>query len=299
MNIQEFKAIATKAFKILSSKNPLRIAAATAFFTTFSLPGILLIFIELFGIFYNPKAVKQGIFSQLIAVIGKESSIKIYGILNQFTKLAQNWWAAAAGFLFLIFVITTLFGVVRDSINELWNIDVERKPGLKFYLALRLKSTLIICFAAIILIAQLSATALQIILKNHLPEIWSAYNSFWYKLITQVIFVIITSGWFTILFRYLANAHPGWRIAAIGGVFTGILFTIGKGILSVLLTFNSLKEVFGKSGSLVLILLFVFYCSFIFYYGAAFTKVWSDKKNKKMILDKHAFEYEVKKVKSA
>ncbi|MEP6683320.1 MAG: YihY/virulence factor BrkB family protein [Parafilimonas sp.] len=298
MNIKEFKIIATKAFKILSSKNPLRIAGATAFFTTFSLPAILLIFIEVIGIFYNPNAVKQGIFTQLIAVIGKESSVKIYGILNQFIKLAQNWFAAAAGFLFLMFVVTTLFGVVRNSINELWNIDVERKPGLKFYVQLRLKSTLIICFAAIVLIAQLVATALQILLKDYIHEVWSGYNSFWYKLISQLIFVIVASGWFTILFRYLANAHPSWRTAGIGGVFTGILFTIGKAILSVLLTFNSLKEVFGKSGALVLILLFVFYCSFIFYYGAAFTKALSDKRNTKMMLDKHAFLYVVKKVKS-
>jgi membrane protein len=298
MNIKDFKIIAIRAFKILSGKNPLRMAAATAFFTTFSLPGILLILIEVIGIFYNPKAVKHGIFTQLIAVIGKESSIKIYGILNQFVKLAQNWFAATAGFIFLIFVVTTLFGVVRNSINELWNIDVERKPGLKFYVQLRLKSTLIICFAAIILIAQLVATALQILLKNHIHEVWSAYSSFWYKAMSQLIFVIIASGWFTILFRYLANAHPLWRTAGIGGVFTGILFTIGKAILSVLLTFNSLKEVFGKSGALVLILLFVFYCSFIFYYGAAFTKALSDKRNIKMTLDKHAFVYVVKKVKS-
>lgn len=298
MTIKEFKIISGNAFKILSSKNPLRIAAATAFFTTFSLPAILLILIEAIGIFYNPHTVKQNIFTQLIAVIGKESSIKIYSILNQFTKLTHNWFAAVAGFIFLIFVVTTLFGVVRDSINELWNIDVERKPGLKFYVRLRLKSALVICFGGIVLIAQLIATALQIFLKDYIHEVWSDYNSFLYKLVSQLIFVVIASGWFTVLFRYLANAHPGWRTAITGGVYTGILFTIGKSFLSVLLTFNALKEVFGKSGAFVLVLLFVFYASFIFYYGAAFTKALSDKKNKEMDLDKHAFVYELKKTRS-
>ena len=142
------------------------------------------------------------------------------------------------------------------------------------------------------------ATALQIVLKSHLHEAWNNYNSFWYGLISQLIFVIVASGWFTILLRLLANAHPGWRTACTGGIYTGILFTIGKTILGVLLTTNSVKEMFGTSGSLVLILLFVFYCSFIFYYGAAFTKALCDKRNKKMVLDKHAFVYVVKKVRS-
>jgi membrane protein len=294
MGIKELKTISVKAYKILSSKNPLRIAAATAFFTTFSLPAILLILIEVIGVFYNPNAVKQGIFTQLIAVIGKESSIKIYGILNQLEKFTQNWFARAAGFILMVFNVTTLFSVVRNSINELWNIDVERKPGLKFHVQLSLKSILVICFGGIVLIILLVATALQILLKNHIHEVWSDYN----PLISQLIFVIVASGWFTILFRFLANAHPDWRTASTGGVYTGVLFTIGKTILSALLTLNSLKEMFGTSGSLVLILLFVFYCSFIFYYGAAFTKALYDKRNKKMVLDKHAFVYVVKKVRS-
>jgi membrane protein len=191
-----------------------------------------------------------------------------------------------------------LFTVVCDSINELWNIEVESKPGIKFYLKSRLKSTLIICFAGIVLIAQLIATALQLLLKDYIHEAWSDYNSFLFKLITQLIFVIVASGWFTILFKYLANAHPDWRTAFTGGIFTGVLFTIGKFILSLLLTFKGLSQVFGKTGAFVLILLFVFYCAFIFYYGAAFTKVWSDEKKKKLQLDKHACAYEVKKVRS-
>lgn len=298
MNIKELKTITGSAFRVFSSKNPLRIAAATAFFTTFSLPAILLILIEVIGIFYNPNSVRQGILTQLIAVLGKESSIKIYSILHQFENLTQNWFAAVAGFMFLIFVVTTLFGVVRSSINEIWCVGLEPKPGIKFYVQSRLKSIVVICLAGIVLLAQLIATALQILLKDHIHEVWSDYNSFLYKLASQLIFVVIASGWFTILFKYLANAHPDWRTAITGGVCTGILFTIGKAILSVLLTFNTLKEVFGKSGALVLILLFVFYCSFIFYYGAALTKALCDKKNKKMSLDKHAFMYVVNKVKS-
>jgi len=298
MNLTQLKTITGKAFRGIVHKSPLRMAAATAFFTTFALPALVLILIELISIFYNPNAVKQNIFTQLIGVIGKESSVKVYNILNQFQHFTHNWFGMIAGFIFLIFVVTTLFHVVSTSINELWNIEVEESPGVKFYLRSRLKSTLIICFAGIVLVAQLIATALQLLLKDYIHATWSDYNSFLFKLVSQLIFVVVASGWFTILFKYLANAHPDWPTAFIGGTFTGVLFTIGKLILGLLLTFKSLSELFGKTGAFVLILLFVFYCSFIFYYGAAFTKAWCDEKKKKMQLDKHAFVYEVKKVRS-
>src|SRR3954464_4852755 len=102
MNFKQFKTITTKAFRVLAHKSPLRMAAATAFFTTFALPAMLLILIEIIGIFYNPNTVKQNIFTQLIGVIGKESSVKIYKILNQFQHLTHNWFAMAAGFIFLM-----------------------------------------------------------------------------------------------------------------------------------------------------------------------------------------------------
>ncbi|MBV9963507.1 MAG: YihY/virulence factor BrkB family protein [Parafilimonas sp.] len=273
-------------------------AAATAFFTTFSLPAILLILIEVIGLFYNEQIVKQGIFAQLVSVLGKESSIKVYEILDQFVKLAHNWFAAIAGFIFLVFVVTTLFSVVRSSINELWNVKVEAKPGVKFKLKLRLKAATVIFIALILMVTQLIATALQILLKNYIHEVWSNFNLPLYKIVTQLIFIIIASGWFTVLFKYLANAHPDWRTALTGGIFTGLFFTIGKIILGFLLNFNTLSVVFGKSGAFVLLLLFVFYCSFIFYYGAAFTNAWSNANNKKMELDEHAYVYEVKEVRS-
>ncbi len=279
-------------------KNPLRMAAATAFFTTFSLPAIMLIFIELIGLFYNPNVVKHNIFTQLVSVIGKESSVKVYKILYQFISITHSWFAAVSGFIFLIFVVTTLFSVVRDSINELWNIKLERNPGIKFHLQLRLKSTAVIFFACILLVIQLTATALQIFFKDYIHHVWVDSNSVLYKIITQLIFAIITTCWFTFLFKYLANAHPDWHTAFTGGFFTAIFFTIGKIVLSFLLTFNMLSEVFGKTGGFVLILLFVFYCSFIFYYGATFTQALLIERKKHFKLDKHAYAYTIKEVRA-
>ena len=298
MNFSELIIILKKAYDSLKNQDPLRMAAATAFFTTFALPPTLIIIIHIFGFFYNPAAMQRGIFAQLAALIGKESSINLFHILNGFQQLANNWVIAVTGFIFLVFVATTLFNVVRNSVNDLWCIKIEKQVRFGYYLKLRLKSFLVILLSGLILSVQLLASGLQALLSRYINEIWSGYHTLLYKVVAQVVFVIIASGWFTMLFKYLANAHPDWHTALAGGIFTGVLFTAGKIILGLLLTFSNLETIFGATGSFVLVLLFVFYSSFIFYYGAAFTKKWSEAKGKNMRLEKQAYKYVVEKAKS-
>ena len=297
MGFGEIKLLLKKAFVDFKHNDPLRLAGATAFFTTFALPAILIILIQLFGLIFNPEEVSSNLFLQLQSVLGGESSVQLHEILSGFGQLAHNWFITIGGFVFLIFVATTLFNVVSNSLNQLWNIKVASKPGIVFRLGLRMKSIVVIAFSGLLVLAQLLASALQALLASHLSDFWSGYNSLLYKIVSQLLFVIIATGWFTILFKYIANAHPHWKIAFTGGLFTGILFTIGKIILGLLLTFSNLKTIFGASGSFVLILLFVFYSAFIFYFGGAFTKVWAHHKNKPLQLDKHAYTFTVNQVK--
>ena len=296
MTFNELTNILKKAFTHLQSQNPLRLAAATAFFTTFALPPILIIIVQTFGLFYNPDAMKKGIFAQLANVLGRESSVDLFHIFDRFQELAQNWLAVVIGFMFLLFIATTLFHVVRSSVNDLWCIRTEQHAGVGYYLKMRLKSVIVILLSGLILSVQMLASGLQALLRGYINEVWNGYHSLLFRMISQVVFIIIAIGWFTMLFKYLANAHPDWKTAFAGGILTGILFTIGKIILGVLLTFSNLKTIFGATGSFVLVLLFVFYTSFIFYYGAAFTKSWAADKNRKMRLEKHAHEYKVEAV---
>jgi membrane protein len=297
MGFGKITLLLKKAFTDFKYNDPLRLAGATAFFTTFALPAVLIILIQLFGLIFKPEEVSSNLFLQLQLVLGGESSIQLHEILTGFEQLAHNWFITIGGFGFLLFVATTLFNVVSNSLNQLWNIKVASKAGIGFRLVLRMKSIIVIAFSGLLLLAQLLASALQALLASHLSDFWSGYNSLLYRIISQLVFVIIATGWFTIVFKYIANAHPHWTIAFAGGLFTGILFTIGKIILGLLLTFSNLKTVFGASGSFVLILLFVFYSAFIFYFGGAFTKVWAHHKNKPLQLDKHAYAYTINEVK--
>ncbi|MET0391510.1 MAG: YhjD/YihY/BrkB family envelope integrity protein, partial [Chitinophagaceae bacterium] len=116
---------------------------------------------------------------------------------------------------------------------------------------------------------------------------------FFSGILNEVIGAVIMITWFILIFRYLADARPAWRVAIYGGVLTGILFSAGKALLGVLLVKSNLGSIYGASGSLVLLLLFVFYASFILYFGAAFVKVYAEASKRPLKTLSDAYHYQL------
>ena len=108
--------------------------------------------------------------------------------------------------------------------------------------------------------------------------------------------VIIVAAWFILLFRYLADARPSWKASIIGGLLTGILFIAGRLVLRFFLVGSNVGHLYGASGSFVLLLLFVFYSSFILYFGACFIAVYSEKKGWAIIPVSKAYNYRIEEV---
>jgi membrane protein len=296
--VKNFVNILKEAFTELKKNDPLRLAGATAFFTTFAFPPITIILVQMFGVFYNPNKLGKKFFEQLSEVLGKESGSQIRRTFLGFTSLAQNWFITIGGFIFLMFVATTLFRVIKDSINQLWSIraDDEKKIGPK--LQTRLISLVVIFLAGFLFLAGMIADGYQVVLTNYLYKMFPATSSFLNKVIGKLISVLVVTTWFTILFKFLTDAIPSWRVAISGAFFTGLLFTVGKMIILTMLPFKKLNSVFGASTSIVLLLLFLFYSSFILYYGACFTKAYADFIKDPILPGAHAFRYELAEIKS-
>ncbi|MEO6583037.1 MAG: YihY/virulence factor BrkB family protein [Ferruginibacter sp.] len=265
-----------KSYRLLASNDPLRLAGATAFFTTFALPPILLILIQLLSLVFERKSISLQLFQQLTEVIGKESVRQLIRTLRNFRGLADNLPLTIAGFVFLLFVATTLFKVIQSSINQIWMI---RRTGVhKFKMAYRnrIKSFLAIIFAGILFLATVFVESLKLLFGKYINEVLPSIGFLFYGALSGALSVLIVSLWFMALFRYLPDGKPTWRVAFSGGLLTSILFHFGKIVLARLLPGSNIGDLYGTSASIVLLLLFVFYSSLIFYFGAAFTKVWSD-----------------------
>jgi membrane protein len=283
------------AFSEFRQNDPLRMAGATAFFATFALPAILLIIIQVFGVFINRHTISQHIFIQLGNVVGPNTVDQVRETLRNVRHLSLNWavLAGALLFLFLLFVATTLFKVVKDSLNQLWNVQLREKQGILFTLGYRAKSVAIIISGGILFLVVLLAEGVNSFLQQQLGH---ATSFLFTVIINQVLSTAVVAMWFTLVFKFLADAHPNWRVAFTGGIFTGILFTTGKWLLRWLLSYSNMKTIYGASASSALLLLFVFYCAFMFYFGACFTKAWAEEIKQPIPPTQHAIRYRLEKI---
>lgn len=284
------------AFAELKKNDPLRLAGATAFFTTFALPPILLILFQVFSLFLSKRLVGREMMEMITDTLGKDGAAQILQTARGFNRLASKWYIAAGGFVFLVFVATTLFTVIKNSLNEIWKIDIKEGPGFLFNLKLRARSFGIIMAAGILFLAGILLDSFELIAGNYMQAMWSNAGGYFKSALNEIVSVLIVTAWFIVLFRYLADGRPSWRVAAAGGCLTGLLFSIGKEILSVLMRNSNLTTLYGASGSIVLILLFVFYSSFILYFGASFIKVYSEKINDLPKLFDKSYRYKVQEI---
>lgn len=289
----KFGRLLKLAFAEIKKNDPLRMGGATAFFTTFALPPILIILFQLFSLFMGKKLVGREMMEMVTDTLGKEGAAQILLTARGYNTLARNWFITAGGFVFLLFIATTLFSVIKNSLNQIWNIGVKDKPGFLFNLRLRARSFAIILVAGVLFLAGILMDSLELIAGNFVKKAWSNIGVYFEGILNEIVSVIIVTTWFIILFRYIADGRPSWRVAVAGGCLTGILFSAGKEILSLLMRNSNLNTIYGASGSIVLILLFVFYSSFILYYGASFIKVYAEHTKDPLKLINKAYRYEL------
>jgi membrane protein len=289
--VGKFISLLKKSFEELSKNDPLRMAGATAFFTTFALPPIMIILIQALGLIFDVEQVSRQLFSNLAHIIGPEGMNQVVNTLKAFSSLAANVWATVGGFIFLLFVATTLFKVIKGSLNQLWKIRSTGKRSFFRIMASRLNAIFVIIFAGVLFSIGLFAEAIQAFLGHYIFTVSPVLALYFNYFLNYILAVGIATLWFAILFRYLPDARAEWRTVLAGGLVTSILFNTGKFLLRWMLSYSNLNTIFGASASIVLLLLFVFYSSLILYFGAAFTRVWSFYKERPIHPLPHAMHY--------
>lgn len=281
------------AFQVLQKNDPLRLAGATAFFASFALPPILLILVQVLGLLFNRRSIGRQLIMRLGELVGQESAEQVVITLRGFRGLAQTWPVAIVLFIFLLFVATTLLKVIKGSLNQLWMIRKTGKESFLQSLMDRLRSLIVIGAAGILFLASLMAESVHAFLGSYVNDIFPRAAFVFSGVFTQLASLLIVTSWFAVLLRYLPDARPTWKVAFSGALLTGVLFSIGKLVLRRLLYGGNIGILYGASASAVLLMLFIFYSALIFYYGAAFTKVWSEFKHRPMQPVRHATFYEL------
>lgn len=261
-----------EAAKLLVANSPLRMAGATAFFATFALPPMLIIIVRTLGLFFDRRTLGREIMGKVGNVLGSEQRRAILAVVRGVRGLQVHPLATALIFLFLLFVATTLFKVIKDCINQLWRIRLNKNRKLVTVLLWRLKATVFILFTGVLVLAVMAAEVMQAYLGSYLAEISPVADRYAHSFVTHIVSLVVVTAWFFVLFRFLPDGRPRARINLAGALAAGLLFNAGKYVLRWALSGN-IREIYGASGALVVILLFVFYSALILYYCAALTRV--------------------------
>lgn len=275
------------AAKLLMANDPLRMGAATAFFCTFALPPVLMIIVRTFGLFFNRRTLGREVLGKISSVIGHEGGQQILGVIEAIHSYQFRPFAKFLIFVFLLFVATTLFMIVKNSVNQLWSIRTTAKRHFASMLKSRLKATGIILFTGVLFLSVMAVDIMLAYLGPYLREVSPQVNWLLYQLINHAMSLLVVTIWFFAIFRFLPDGRPRNSVAFSGALLTGLLFSVGKYVLQWMLS-GRIQLLYGNSGALVLILLFVFYASLILYYGAAFTKTWAQHLDKDIVPLPHA-----------
>lgn len=271
--------------------DPLRLASSAAFFTLFSLPPIFILLISVFGTLFSDALITGELFERLAKLVGENVASQVELILTNFVSLQGNGLAALS-FVFLTFVATTLFSVIQKSVNQLWSIRLKKDEHIKRALRERFRALLIIFSSGLLFLASLVLETTFAFINDRYT-IWSVdFQLHLIHLLNRVFGFCVEATWFAIILRFLPFANMPAKAIWVGAGLTAFLFLIGKLAMVRLLVNSDLSTLYATSGSVVVLLLFIFYSAMIFFFGASFTLVYAKAIEEKPELKPFATFYE-------
>jgi membrane protein len=265
-----------------------KLSASLAYYTIFSLGPMLIVIIYLTNLIWKKEAIEGRIFGQIRELVGDNAALQIQEIIKNASISESNTLAAIIGFVTLIIAATTLFAEIQDSINTIWNLKAKTEKGWLIMLKNRLLSFSLVVSLGFLLLVSLVINSLVEGLMDRLQVVFPQITVVLLYVVNLVLTLLITSSLFAIIFKVLPDAIIRWKDVAVGAIFTAILFMVGKFGITFYIGSSDIGSAYGTAGSLVILLLWVYYSSIILYFGAEFTKAYSVKFGSEILPDKYA-----------
>ena len=250
----------------------MRMSAALAYYTVFSIAPMRIVVITLCDFFFGRNAVEGTIYAQIKAFVGEQAALQIQQLIKNATVSQDISWASVVGIIALIFAATSIFAEIQDSINLIWQLKAKpRKGWLKLLINRLLSFSIVVSLGFILMVSLVVNAVLDAVMQKIItlfPQV-AVYVSYG---LNQLLTFATISFLFGIIFKVLPDAKIKWKDVRIGAFTTAILFMLGKFAIGYYLGKTKITSSYGAAGSVVIILLWVYYSAIILYFGAAFTR---------------------------
>jgi membrane protein len=262
-----------QSFNDWLSDRALRFSAALAYYSIFAMAPLVIIAISVAGLVFGEDAARGQIYQQIEWLLGPKGALEIQTLIQASSDTPKSILATIIGVVTLLIGASGVFGQLKDALNSIWGVML--KPGggvlvsLKEYL---LSFSMVLAVGFLLIISLLLSAVLHAI--NNFMSGYLPIPGFVGPLAGIATFVILTV-LFALIYKVLPDVEIGWEDVWIGATVTAVLFTLGKALISLYLGTSSIASSFGAAGALILILVWVYYSTTIFFLGAEFTKVYA------------------------
>jgi len=253
-----------------------RLGAALAYYTIFSLGPILLIAVSIAGLVFGKEAAQGRIAAELQGVFGANVATQLNTMIASAGKKGSGTIAMIIGIVTLLLGAAGVFGQLKDALNTIWNVEEKKSGGIMTTIRQRFLSMAMVLGVGFLLLVSLVIDA-AISAMGH----WISARFPGGEAVFQIVQLLVSLGVITVLFamifRYLPDTDIEWRDVWLGAGFTAFLFVIGKFALGLWLGKGSVGSAYGAAGSLVILLVWIYWSAQILFFGAEFTQVYANE----------------------
>ena len=268
----EIGTVAHRAIVGWFEHNDSSMGAALAFYTLFSIAPILIIAMAVAGYVFGPQVAETQVLEQLSALIGDTGAKAIRDLLLSAHYSDQKGFAAAIGIATLLVGATSVFGELQYTLDRIWNTPKENSVVWWQLIRTRILSIGLVLGVGFLLLVSLVASAALTVVENILGSFMTGWGVI-LPVIDLTLSFAMTTLLFGMIYKYIPRERLAWSDVWIGAAVTAFLFTVGKFLIGIYLGKSSFSSAYGATGSLVVLLLWIYYSAQIFLLGAEFTRV--------------------------
>lgn len=270
------KDLIQETLKEWSNDKASRLAAALSYYTIFSIAPLLVIAIALASLVFGREAATNQVVGEIRGLVGEDGAQVIQTILQNASKTTSGVLATVIGIVTLLIGASGAFGQLQDSLNIIWEVKPREGRGFKGILRDRFLSFSMVLVIGFLLLVSLVLSAVLSGVGKYLSDVLPM-SSVVLQAVNFVISLAVTSLLFALIFKVLPDAYVRWRDVWVGSVVTALLFSLGRFLIGLYLGRSSVSSAYGAAGSLVVILLWIYYSAQILFLGAEFTQVYANK----------------------
>jgi len=250
-----------------------RLGASLAYYTLFAIAPVLLVATAIAGMVFGAEAVRGEIVGQLDHLVGREGALAVQSLLEGASQRRAGIFATVIGGIAFVVAATGAFLELQVALNTIWRVKPNPGTNIKAFVMDRLRSFGLVVAIGFLLLVSLSVTAALAALNAWLlglspdmPAVWNAAST--------LVSLLVTTGLFALLFRFLPDVRLRWRDVTTGAGVTAVLFTIGQQVIGLYLGQSNIASSYGAAGSMMILLLWVYYSCQILLFGAEFTRIY-------------------------